>query len=186
MDITNLSLDELKALQNKVVNAINDKQNSGFVCAKKAFMESKEAKAIRKRAVELKDAFIKLDKAVRQGVKFAIAATVRVEAAMKFTEDDIYDSVTYQRDTSDFVDVEVKGKLLHANRYDKQLVADIQSTMNDILGGVCSAILRGDKNTYNLLEAFTEKHNSLVIDLEDALRNAGVYGRLSLAEIMEN
>jgi len=165
MDITNLSLVELVALNKQVGDAINERKPKEIKKAKKLWVDSDAAAPFRDRIETLRKEYTKLAARLNKNKSMVLRVQLDVDLApCRFEE--VVDS-RWERDFSEVFDISCKGKLLNPGACNK-MGREIQSSIDAILDDVCGDVAEIHGPLYNECETFMDKLNELIHDLTDA------------------
>ncbi len=165
MDITNLSLCELMALNKQVKDAIDARKPNELKKAKKAWLSSDVAVTFHKRVEELRKEYTKLSSKLDKKKSIVLRVQLDVDVAPIRFEEAI--NGRWERDFRDVFSLSCKGKLLNPGDCNK-IAKEVQDNIDMLMDEMCSDVAEIHGPLYTECEEFVDKINLLITDLSDA------------------
>lgn len=165
MDITNLSLCELMALNKQVKDAIATRKPNELKKAKKVWLSSDVAATFHKRVEELRKEYTKLASKLNKKKSIVLRVQLDVDVAPIRFEEAI--NGRWERDFNDVFSLSCKGKLLNPGDCNK-IAKEVQENIDMLMDEMCSDVAEIHGPLYDECGAFVDKLNSLINDLGDS------------------
>lgn len=165
MDITNLSLSELMALNKQVKDAIDERKPNEIKKAKKVWLESDAASPFRDRIEALRKEYTKLSTKLNKNKSIVLRVQLDIDLGPVSFEDAI--DGRWERDFREVFDMECSGKLLNADTVPRNMASEIQANIDTIMDDLCGDVAEIHGPLYKECEEFVDKLNEIINDLND-------------------
>lgn len=166
MDVTNLSLVELMALNKQVKDAIDARKPKEIKKSKKEWLASDAAAPFRERVETLRKEYAKLSTKLNKNKSVVLRVQLDIDLApVEFAE---AVNGRWERDFREVFDMCCSGKLLNREAVPKDMANEIQASIDNIMDEVCGDVAQIHGPLYTECEEFVDKINLLITDLADA------------------
>jgi hypothetical protein len=158
-----MSYQQILDLEDELNQALSDKRNIG----KSEFLASKDGVELAKRVACLAEDHA----ALCQGCKDKRQITLNIKVDMQIKPNYKFEQILSHQNShiclEDLFNVEISGKLINTDDFNKEFVKDIQRKINNTLFDLCSEVIGLDKGFSQNAETFAEKINVLLADIEE-------------------